>query len=153
MMMMMMMMLMVIMMMMIMQTMITMQKMLVTVSCSGKSSRSKRRPQTCSSACRWMCCWGRATCSFLVAGYYLNLDTIQVLVRDAEVLLLSLVRLLLPPLSLQLVTPTTRAMRQKWSKSIVLLSELEICRGIKWYDSFLPPALILTNINDYYVFW
>jgi hypothetical protein len=50
--------------------------------------------------------------ALLVAGYYLNLDTIQVLVRDAEVLLLSLVRLLLPPLSLQLVTPTTRAMRQ-----------------------------------------
>ena len=49
----------------------------------------------------------------IVAGYYLNLDTIQVLVRDAEVLLLSLVRLLLPLLSLQLVTPKTRAMRQK----------------------------------------
>ena len=33
----------------------------------------------------------------LVAGYHLNLETIQVLVRDAEVQLLSLVRLLLPP--------------------------------------------------------
>ena len=49
----------------------------------------------------------------LVAGYHLKLDSIQVLVWDAEVLLLSLVRLLLPPLSLQLVTPTTRARRQK----------------------------------------
>jgi len=66
----------------------------------------------------------------LIAGYHLKLDTIQVLVQDAEVLLLPLVRLLvrllLPPAVLAASHPTTKAMRQKQYKSIVLLSVVQM---------------------------